>query len=194
MKSACRDIVFTLTLCMFSAGVVQAAECRYAENAVDRSTRAMIIITKWEQLTHWMREVRREMTAYVSASSYGGEKYLRLRVEYVRSPATAAKQDPPGNAVLVLEGGELMIAMSDGVVLKLPAYEGVAGNTIYDDPHPGWLTTIAAIDYALDDSTADALTAQGAKAVRVMTDSGHYDVKIHKGNVDDIKKNIECVL
>ena len=113
MKSSCRDILFALTLCMSSAGVVQAAECKYAENSVDKSTRAMIIITKWKQLTHWMREVRREMTAYVSASSYGGDKYLRLRVEYVRSPTTAAKQDPPGNAVLIVEGGALMIAMAD---------------------------------------------------------------------------------
>lgn len=193
LKSSCRDILFALTLCMSSAGVVQAAECKYAENSVDKSTQAMIVITKWEQLTHWAREVRREMTAYVSASSYGGEKYLRLRIEYVRSPSTAAKQDPPGNAVLILEGGELMIAMSDGVVLKLPAYKGVAGNTIYDDPHPGWLTTKAMIMYELDAGTADALTAQSAKALRVMTDSGHHDVRIHKSNVDDIRRAIECV-
>ena len=193
LKSSCRDILFALTLCMSSVGVVQAAECKYAENSVDKSTRAMIIITKWEQLTHWMREVRREMTAYVSASSYGGEKYLRLRIEYVRSPTTAAKQDPPGNAISISEGGELMIAMSDGAVLKLPASKAVVGNTIHDDPHPRWLTTKATIMYELDADTADALTAQSAKAVRVMTDSGHHDVRIHKSNVDDIRRAIECV-
>ena len=84
-------------------------------------------------------------------------------------------------------------ASRPGVVLKLPAYEGVAGNTIYDDPHPGWLTTKAMIMYRLDAGNADALMAQSAKAVRVMTDSGHHDVRIHKSNVDDIRRAIECV-
>ena len=185
--------MFAFTVCMSSVGVAQAAECKYAENSVDKFTKATVVITEWEQLTHWMREVRREMTGYVSASSYDGEKYLRIKIEYVRDLATSAKQDAPGSAISVPEGGELMIAMSDGAVLKLPASKAVDGHTVSDDPHPDWLTTIAAIDYELDASTADALTTQSAKAVRVMTDSGHYDVKIHKRNADDIKKAIECV-
>ena len=194
MRRPSRYFLFALTLCMSPIGIMQAAECKYTENSVDKFTKATVVITKWEHLTHWMREVRREMTGFVSAGSYDGEKYLRIKIEYVRDRATADKKGEPENAISIPVGGELMIAMSDGAVLKLPSSQAVVGHNVYDDPHPGWLTTIAAIDYALDDSTADALTAQGAKAVRVMTDSGHYDVKIHKGNVDDIKKSIECVL
>jgi len=188
-----RNILFALTVWMSSVGVVQAADCKYAENSVDKFTKATVVITEWEQLTHWMREVRREMTGYVSASSYDGEQYLRIKIEYVLDLATAKTQEAGEYAISVPEGGELMIAMSDGAVLKLPASKSAVGHTIDDDPHPGWVTTIAAIDYELDASTSEVLMAQGAKAIRVVTNNRHFDVKIHKRNIDDIKKAVGCV-
>jgi len=192
-RIACRDILLALSLCLSLAGAVQAADCKYAENSIDKITSARIVTTKPVQLTHWMRELRREMTAFVAASSYGGGEFLRLNIEYVRDRATEAKRQAGANAIVIPQGAELMIAMSDGAVLKLQASKAVAGDTTNDDPHPDWFTTRATIDYAMDASSVDALAAQGAKALRVMTDTGHYDVKIHKSNVDDIRKAIECV-
>jgi hypothetical protein len=91
------------------------------------------------------------------------------------------------------QGTELMIAMSDGSLVKLPASLGAVGSTDYVEDRTDWLVTTAAIDYHLDEAVAADLMAQSAKAIRVITESRNYDVKIHKSNVDDIRKAIECV-
>jgi len=192
-NSRSRPGVLACALYLSFTGTVQADKCNYADSSVDKINQAEVVVTERVQLTHWMRELRREMTAYVAASTYGDKTYLQIGIEYVRDRATEAKRPAGIDAISVASGAELMIAMSDGAVLKLPAAKTVVGNTANDDPHPDWFTTRATIAYDLDDSMADALTAQGAKALRVMTDSGHYDVKIHKSNVDDIRKVIRCI-
>ena len=91
------------------------------------------------------------------------------------------------------QGTEIMIAMSDGSLVKLPASLDIVGSTDYVESKSDWLVTTAEIDYHLDAAGAAELMAQSAKAVRVITENRHYDVKIHKSNVDDIRTAIECV-
>ncbi len=193
MNNAIRSILFMLSLCITSTGVVQAAECKFAHNSVDKITKTRVVITKWVQLTHWFREERREMTAFVSAGNDDGDQTLRIRIEYVRDVATAAKKESGGSAMSIPQGTELMIAMSDGSLVKLPASLGIVGSTDYVESMSDWLVTKAEIDYHLDAAVAAELMAQSAKAIRVVTDNGHYDVRIHKSNVDDIRRAIECV-
>ena len=182
-----------LSLCIASLGIVQAAECKFAHNSVDKFTKARVVITKWVQLTHWFREDRREMTAFVSAGNDDGDQTLRLRIEYVRDVVTAAKTESGESAMSVPQGTDVMIAMSDGSLVKLQASLDVVGSTDYVESMPDWLVTTAEINYHLDSAGAAELMAQSAKAIRVITENRHYDVKIHKSNVDDIRKAIECV-
>ena len=193
MNSAIRSILFVLSLCIASPGIVQAAECKFARNSVDKFTKARVVVTKWVQLTHWFREGRREMTAFVAAGNDDVDQSLRIRIEYVRDVVTAAKTESGGSAMSIPQGTEIMIAMSDGSLVKLPASLGVVGSTDYVEDRTDWLVTTAAIDYHLDEAAAADLMAQSAKAIRVITESRNYDVKIHKSNVDDIRKAIECV-
>ncbi len=193
MNNAMRSILLMLSLCIASTGIVQAAECKFAHDSVDKFTNTRVVITKWVQLTHWLREERREMTAFVSAGNDDGDQTLRIRIEYVRDVATAAKKESGGSAMSIPQGTELMIAMSDGSLVKLPASLGIVGSTDYVESMSDWLVTKAEIDYHLDAAVAAELMAQSAKAIRVVTENGHYDVRIHKSNVDDIRKAIKCV-
>jgi hypothetical protein len=187
-----RKITCVLAPCFLSLSAANAAECKFEEQSVDKNTNATVIKTEPEQLTHWFRELRRTMTAFVSAHSVHGVKSLQVRIEYVR-PTPISAETAAQNPLTILEDGELLIAMNDGALLRLPASQSVEGNTLEDDPHPGWLTTIATIDYELSDSTAEGLMAQDAKAVRVMTDSAYHDVRIHKSNIDAIRRAVECI-
>ena len=40
----------------------------------------MVVITKWDELTHWLRQIAREITGHVSAASYGDKNYLAVQV------------------------------------------------------------------------------------------------------------------
>lgn len=133
------------------------------------------------------------MTAFVSAGNDDGDQTLRIRIEYVRDVVTAAKTEAGGSAMSVPQGTEIMIAMSDGSLVKLPASLDVVGSTDYVESKSDWLVTTAEIDYHLDAAVAADLMAQSAKAIRVITENRHFDVKIHKSNVDDIRTAIECV-
>jgi hypothetical protein len=195
MKAASkiRNITCVLAPCLLSIAAANAAECKFEEQSVDKVTNAMVVKTAPEQLTHWLRELRRTMTAFVSARSDDGVQSLQIRIEYVRQVPLSAATDASKNPLIILPGGELLVAMSDGAVLRLPASHAVEGDTLHDDPHPGWLTTIATIDYELSDDFAEALMVQDAKALRVITDSAYHDVKIHKSNVDAIRRAVECI-
>lgn len=193
LNRAFGKILLALSLCIASLGIVQAAECKFAHNSVDKFTKVRVVVTKWVQLTHWFREDRREMTAFVSAGNDDGDQTLRIRIEYVRDVVTAAKTEAGGSAMSVPQGTEIMIAMSDGSLVKLPASLDVVGSTDYVESKSDWLVTTAEIDYHLDAAVAADLMAQSAKAIRVITENRHFDVKIHKSNVDDIRTAIECV-
>lgn len=181
-----------LAPCLLSLAAANAAECKFEVQSVDTVTNAKVIKTEPEQLTHWFREERRTITAFMSVRSDDGTMSLQVRVEYVR-PVPVSAEAAAKNPLIILAGGELLIAMSDGAVLQLPALHSLEGKTLEDDPHPGWRTTIATIDYELSEDTADALMAQNAKALRVMTDSAYHDVKIHKTNTDAIRRAVECI-
>ena len=182
-----------LVPCLLSLAAANAAECKFAEQSVNKVSNAMVVKTAPEQLTHWLRELRRTMTAFVSARSDDGVQSLQIRIEYVRQAPLSAGTDASKNPLIIVAGGELLVAMSDGALLRLPASHAVEGDTFRDDPHPDWLTTIATINYELSDDFAEALMAQDAKALRVVTDRAYHDVKIHKSNIDAIRRAVECV-
>jgi hypothetical protein len=185
-------IICVLVPCLLSLAAANAAECKFEVQSVDTVTNAKVIKTEPEQLTHWFRELRRTITAFVSVHSDDGTRSLQLRVEYVR-PIPVSAEAAVKNPLIILAGDELLIAMSDGAVLQLPALYSLEGKMLKDDPHPGWLTTIATIYYELSEDTADALMAQNAKALRITTDSAYHDVKIHKTNTDAIRRAVECI-
>ncbi|MCH9027641.1 MAG: hypothetical protein IIA05_11075 [Proteobacteria bacterium] len=199
MKKSFMAILATATL--LGSGVARAAECRYEQNTTDKLSNEIVVITRWDELTHWLRQIAREITGHVSAASYGDQKYLRIQIEHARPSILAPSQGVLENSIAVPDGGELLVAMEDGTVITLYADRAVTGHTTFVPPHTGeydndfyWLTTFATIQYDLDASALEALMAQGAKAVRIFTSTGYHDIRIHKRNLGDIQKAIGCIL
>ncbi len=146
------------------------------------------------------------MTGWVFGRSQGDvgvseaehDKMLFLKIEHLWSKKTFPTEDEVQNSISVPAGGALLIGMADGSVVTLYANGARTAETSYKTPRPNsgnnfWLTSVATIGYKLDADTQAALTATEARAVRLKTATGNFDVRIHGGGTDNIQNVVKCI-
>ena len=82
---------------------------------IDDFTKELVVSTNWADISHPARPSGREMTGFVSARSQGDmetpevghDKFLSLRIEYLRPKRTFPTDDEVQNSISVPENGEL---------------------------------------------------------------------------------------
>ena len=196
--------LFAITALLVN-GSALAAKCKYEEETADLFSGVKTVRTKWNKLTPWGEKgvhfwsAKGETSIFVSVISEGGDKRLGIRIKFKRKSQFKPTREELENAILVPAGTNLLIKLADDTVVALPALELAQGVSGFTRPYANGtddyiLVTQAVIEYGLDASAAEALTAQRAVALGIVTSTGRFDIPVTKKNRDDIKQAIECAL
>jgi len=171
-----------------------AARCKYQVNDTDKFTKVLTRWTKWNPLMSEWHFSRIHHVPFVSVHSVDDDAHLLVKVEsYIQ------QMHPPDelyleNYFVVWEGTPLLIIMEDESVVELHALEDVRASTqTSGDDVDGFKTSgTAVLKYSLSDATREALAAQPAKTLRIITHSEEYEFEVQKKSVNDIAVAVEC--
>lgn len=195
-------VSFAVTVLLTSSGS-GAADCKYQTDSTDKFTKVRTLRTNWDSLMSWTTGFGADnySDTYVSALSKGKggsfNTYLSVQISAYKYSKYQPRDHELENLIVVPEGARLLIMMEDQSIVELQASRGETARSGYQAPGGDGgeyrITTVIAIGYTLDDSTADLLTAQNATHIRVETAEENHDVEIHKKSLGDIRKAVKCI-
>jgi len=160
---------------------------------IDKFTDELVVETEWKPVG------QEDTRGSVALRSRGENSFLTLRVVDRWPKKTFPTDDEIRNAFAIVPENDLLIGMADGSVLTLHSTAGSDTETTYQTPKPRsgqrfWVTSKVSIEYALDAESKAALMATPARALRVMTDSGHLDIRIEgSGHGEVIRTAARCI-
>ena len=190
-----------MILIIVATPVAHADKCKYEKNQIDDFTGEKIIATKSE-LFHTAVGV----TGFAEAAGIteGDRSFLAIRTKKEEILAYDLYGDELRNWFVVPKGARLLILLADDTVIELAADKEVTGvsrsysansqlteSSELEIRHK--IKTTAVIRYPLDASSYAALTGQPAAHVRMSSNSGDHDFKIHKKLTDEIQKVLLCL-
>lgn len=175
---------------------VQSADCKYEINSVDKFTKVKTLQTRWANLDPWTEIIgsNSHLVAGISAILQDDSRFLGLRLVRHQTSSYQPRAYELEDVIVVPEGARLLVLMADDTVVELPALYEVRADAQYsvaygDEPEFA-IKTVAQIQFALDESTTEALMNQKAKRIRVEAKPRNYDVIIHKA----LRENFQWVL
>lgn len=196
-------VSFAVTALLASPGA-GAADCKYQTDSTDKFTKIRTLRTNWDSLMSWTTGFGSEdySDTYVSALSKGkGEsinRYLSVKISAYKYSKYRPRDYELENLIVVQEDARLLVMMEEQTIVELQASRGETARSSYQAPGSDGgeysITTVIAIGYTLDESTANLLMAQNATHIRVETAEGNHNVEIHKKSLGDIKKAVKCIL
>jgi len=198
MKRAFLD-VFVVSV-LFGASPASAASCKFADNVEDLFAGVTVVRTKWDRISPNWEKAHEEYIGYVSASSEGEETFLNVRIRHLQLARFKPTKDELDDILFVPQGTRLMVTMADKSSVGIPAADLVEGQYEIHSPYSKSyggddyvVITTADVKYVVDAVAAEALTAQDATLMRMLTSAGHHDIPIHKRSLDGIKNAISCL-
>ena len=194
-------LVAAMVLIIIAVPVAHAEKCKYEENGIDDFTGEKILSTKWK-LFHTAVSV----TSFAEAAGIaeGDSNFLAIRTRKDEILAYDLYDDELRNRFVVPEGARLLILLADDTVVELAADKEVTGVSRSSSANSQLtesseleirykIRTTAVIQYPLDASSYAALTGQAATHVRMSSNSGDHDFKVHKKLTDEIQKSLLCL-
>lgn len=177
-----------------------AASCKFADNTADLFSGVTIVRTKWDRISPNWEKVQEKYIGYVSASSEGEDTFLSVRIRHLQKLRFKPTKDELANALVVPEGAELMVIMADKTRVAIPAAESVAAENEVFSPYSKQyggddyiLISNADVKYVVDEAAVEALSAQEATIMHMVTSAGHHDIPLHKNSLSSIRNAINCL-
>lgn len=194
-------LVSAIILIMVAAPVAHAEKCKYNENRIDDFTGEKKLSTKWN-LFHSAISVNR--FAEAAGITEGDSNYLAIRTINEELLGYDLYGDELRNRFVVPEGATLLILLADDTVVELAADKEVtavsrssSGNSQLTESSEleirYKIKTTAVIKYRLDASSYAALTSQAATHLRLSSNSGDHDFKVHKKLTGEIQNALLCL-
>ncbi len=193
--------VTAMILIMVAAPVAHAEKCKYNENRIDDFTGEKILSTKWK-LFH--SAIRVNGFAEAAGITEGPSNFLAIRTINEELLGYDLYGDELRNRFVVAEGATLLILLADDTVVELAADKEVTGVSRSSSANSQLtetseleirykIKTTAVIKYRLDASSYAALTGQAATHLRLSSNSGDHDFKVHKKLTDEIQNALLCL-
>jgi len=193
--------VTAMILIMVAAPVAHAEKCKYNENRIDDFTGEKILSTKWK-LFH--SAIRVNGFAEAAGITEGPSNFLAIRTINEELLGYDLYGDELRNRFVVAEGATLLILLADDTVVELAADKEVTGVSRSSSANSQLtesseleirykIRTTAIIKYRLDASSYAALTGQAATHLRLSSNSGDHDFKVHKKLTDEIQNALLCL-
>jgi len=188
-------------LALLTAPSALAAKCSYATNTKDKFTKETTVQTDWNSL-HGLFDFSSDSDFTMSISAYApnDEQYLIVKISAMKFSDTEPRAYELEDLIVVSEGASLMVMMKDESVVELFSSQRRSARTHVLKPNAGSnITDNYVIDYdidaryVLDAESAEALSAQDATHIRVVSDNKNYDIEIHKRSVGDIRNAVGCI-
>ena len=193
-------VITTAVLMLLGNGPVLAATCKYQDNTEDLFAGVTIVRTKWDRISPNWEKAFEKYIGYVSASTEGEDTFLRVRIRHLEKSRFKPTKDELANALVVPEGAELSVVMADKMIVSIPSVGLVEGKSVVHSPYSKTynsddyiVVTNADVKYKVDMAAAEALVAQDATIMRMVTNACHHDIPMHKNSLDGIKKAITCL-
>lgn len=194
-------LIAAMILVIIATPVAYAEKCKYEENGMDDFTGEKILSTKWK-LFHTAVSVN--SFAEAAGITEGDSNFLAIRTRIEEILAYDLYGDELRNRFVVPEGARLLILLADDTVVELAAHKEVTGVSRSSSANSQLtetseleirykIRTTAVIRYPLDASSYTALAGQTATHVRLSTNSGDHDFKVHKKLTDEIQKVLLCL-
>ena len=192
-------VVFAISI-LLGNGSTLAASCKFQDNTEDLFAGVTIVRTKWDRISpNWEKPLEKYI-GYVSASTEGEDTFLSVRIRHLEQARFKPTKDELANALVVPKGAELVVIMADKTIVALPAAALAEGETVIHSPYSKSynsddyiVITNADVKYEVDAAAAEALLAQDATIMRMVTTASHHDIPIHKRSLDGIKNAITCL-
>ncbi len=197
-----RNIHFLAAILLMAAPApfVHAAECNYESNYIDSFTRERHMSTYWDEMTSGLGEIFSDVFAgsaselHVAGMIDGEDDYLALKIRIVferdYEPSVASLR----YAYVIPTNALAEIVMDDDSVVDLYTDRRYIGKT-----HTEWdmgnydiETNVVAL-YTVDAKAREALSAQGAKAVRVTSTAGTHSFDVGSKSHGDIRQALRCL-
>ncbi len=194
-------LMSTMILIIVAAPVAYAEKCKYEKNRIDDFTGERILSTKWN-LFHTAIKVN--SFAEAAGITAGDINLLAIRMVREEILGYDIYGDELRNRFVVAEGARLLILLTDDTVVELAADKEVTGVSRSSSANSQLtesseleirykIKTTAVIRYRLDASSYSALTSQAATHLRMSSNSGDHDFKVHKKLTDEIQKALLCL-
>ena len=192
--------ITTAVLMLLGNGPVLAATCKYQDNTEDLFAGITIVRTKWDRISPNWEKALEKYIGYVSASTEGEDTFLRVRIRHLEKSRFKPTKDELADALVVPEGAELSVVMADKTIVAIPSVGLVEGKSVVHSPYSKTynsddyiVVTNADVKYKVDVAAAEALVAQEAKMMQMVTSTRQLEVPMHKNSLDGIKKAISCL-
>ena len=193
--------VTVMILIIVAAPVAQAEKCKCNENRIDDFTSEKILSTKWK-LFHSAISANR--FAEAAGITEGDSNYLAIRTVSEELLGYDLYGDELRNRFVVPENATLLILLADDTVVELAADKEVTGVSRSSSANSQLtetseleirykIKTTAVIKYRLDASSYAALTGQAATHLRLSSNSGDHDFKVHKKLTHEIQNALLCL-
>jgi len=187
-------------LMLFANESALAASCKFQDNTEDLFAGVTIVRTKWDRISPNWEKALEKYIGYVSASTEGEDTFLSVRIRHLEKARFKPTKDELANALVVPQGTELMVVMADKTIVAIPSVGLVEGKSVVHSPYSKTynsddyiVVTNADVKYKVDVAAAEALVAQDATIMRMVTNAGHHDIPMHKNSLDGIKKAVTCL-
>jgi hypothetical protein len=192
-------LITTAVLLLAIHAPARAATCKYEVNSVDKFTKVKTLQTKWASLDPWAVIIGTDsyLAARISAHLQAESRFLGLHLTRHESSSYRPRNYELEDVIVVAEGARLLVLMADDTIVELPVLHEVRANASYaaaDSSATEFaIKTVAEINFALDETTTEALMKQEAKRIRVEAQDRNYDVIIDDGYGANFQWALGCI-